>query len=235
MTYSFNTNLLPPRNFCQIWEQIKVAGGKIWRKWWMRNQFVAQFKRLGLCEFELVRQCILLVNGHFFSSFLYKRSKISQKTVTMILLAGRSILALFGFDAPVKVHCFDWSLVSGVLWWIHVSLTVTKRRKKSFMLQFNFANLVFSMVKRSRLLSIGNTCGTHLSMSCLTLTRTFNLKWLNTICIDDLWMGGMHFIKIARSTAFKFHCPLFYFCNRMHRVPINNPVLISFYISKTST
>lgn len=56
-------------------------------------------------------------------------------------------LAFFGADSPRETHCLDCCLVSGVLWWIHVSSTVTKRRKNSS--EFRFNNAKHSSAKLS--------------------------------------------------------------------------------------
>jgi hypothetical protein len=40
---------------------------------------------------------------------------------------------------PREIPCFDCCLVFGVLWWIHVSPTVTKRHKNSSILRLNNA------------------------------------------------------------------------------------------------
>jgi len=47
------------------------------------------------------------------------------------------VFAFFGAGSPSEVHCFDCSLVSGLYQWIHVSSTVTKRRRNSFGLRLN--------------------------------------------------------------------------------------------------
>ena len=57
-----------------------------------------------------------------------------QKTVAMTLLADKPTLAFFGADSHGKT-----CLVSGVLWCIHVSSTVTNRRKNSSLLRLNNA------------------------------------------------------------------------------------------------
>jgi len=51
--------------------------------------------------------------------------------------ADGTVFAIFGAGSSGEVHCFDCSLVSGVYQWIHVSSTVTKRRRKSFGLRLN--------------------------------------------------------------------------------------------------
>ena len=125
----------------------------------------------------------------------------SHKTVAMTLLADKPTLAFFGADSPGKTHCLDCCLVSGVLWCIHVSSTVTNRRKNSSLLRLNNAKHSIEVVTRLRLWSIVSKRGTHLADSffipkwsfkiettdpcdmpmAYTISRTFNLRSANTI------------------------------------------------------
>ena len=52
--------------------------------------------------------------------------------MTIIFPADTTVFAFFGARSLGEVHCFDCSLVSCVYQWIHVSSTVTKRRRNSF-------------------------------------------------------------------------------------------------------
>lgn len=55
----------------------------------------------------------------------------------MTLLIDRLTFAFFGARSPSETHFIDCSMVSSMLWWIHVSSTVTKRRKNSFVSRLN--------------------------------------------------------------------------------------------------
>lgn len=68
---------------------------------------------------------------------MWKTSHAFHKTVTIAFSVNEIVFALFGIGSPVEVDCFDYSLVSVVYHWIHVSSAVTKRRRNSFELRLN--------------------------------------------------------------------------------------------------
>lgn len=45
----------------------------------------------------------------------------SQNTSTMTLSLGGIVFAFSEADSPLSVHCSDWSFISGMKWWTHVS------------------------------------------------------------------------------------------------------------------
>lgn len=62
-----------------------------------------------------------------------------------------TVFTFFGARSPSKTHCFDFSFVSSVYQWFHVSSTVSKRRRSSSEFRLNSARRVFEVILRWRL------------------------------------------------------------------------------------
>ena len=69
LPFNFLVRLKTPTTqpFLEIWEQIIVAGGQIW-KIRMRNRFKTQFMLFCLCNVRCVRWCIVIMKKGLFSS-----------------------------------------------------------------------------------------------------------------------------------------------------------------------
>ena len=125
--------------------------------------------------------------------FEYNKIKItpceSQKTVAINFPADGTVFAFFGADLVGEIHCFNCCLVSGVYQWIHVSSTITKRRRNSFGLRLNGVKHCSEMVSRFRLLSGVSKSGTQRADSFLMSkiscrigpTRSFEMPTVSAI------------------------------------------------------
>lgn len=102
----------------------------------------------------------------------------------------------FGANAPTETQCFHCCLVFSVLWWIHTSSTVMKRREDLSRLLLNNAKYLFEVDTELRLLAIVSKRNTQLAdgfvirklsfktdisapfhmPTILKVTRNFNLR-----------------------------------------------------------
>ena len=101
-------------------------------------------------------------------NYLTRIQKIDAKT----LLGDWTVFVLSGTDSSLSVHCFDRSLVSGVMWWIHGYGST----QNSVLLWRNIAKHSIEVSLIRCFCTIVNKRGNHLEHSFLMSKFSINMR-----------------------------------------------------------
>lgn len=161
-----------PQNHCQIQISFRRAILNRWEtenihrtlnriKWRIKEKFIALFIKFCNRAQVNVHGCIVLVEKH---NLLVQMESSPRSNRRWNGSRVSIIFAIYcSFHFPEETHCLELCSVSSLMWWIHVSSTVTKLRQNSFRLRLNIAKPTFEVDTRWQLWTFVSKWGTQLA------------------------------------------------------------------------